>query len=87
MTEMPDNLLAADEPAPVTVHNQNAPSPRFWAKAKRPHAYARFSGHTMIGSSGPNGTTLSVTHTTFANTPLAASKAADLIKPLIPGLA
>ena len=27
MTEMPDSLLAADEPAPVTVHNQNGPSP------------------------------------------------------------
>jgi predicted N-formylglutamate amidohydrolase len=24
---MPDNLLAADEPAPVTAHNENAPSP------------------------------------------------------------
>jgi predicted N-formylglutamate amidohydrolase len=27
MNEMPDNLLAADEPAPVTVHNETGPSP------------------------------------------------------------
>ena len=27
MNEMPDSLLAADEPAPVTVHNENGPSP------------------------------------------------------------
>ena len=27
MNEMPDSLLAADEPAPVTVYNQNGPSP------------------------------------------------------------
>jgi predicted N-formylglutamate amidohydrolase len=27
MNEMPDNLLAADEPAPVTVHNEAGPSP------------------------------------------------------------
>jgi predicted N-formylglutamate amidohydrolase len=27
MNKMPDNLLAADEPAPVTVHNENGPSP------------------------------------------------------------
>ena len=27
MNEMPDNLLAADEPAPVTVHNENGRSP------------------------------------------------------------
>src|ERR1700687_5489255 len=27
MTEMPDSLLAADEPAPVTVHNENGRSP------------------------------------------------------------
>ena len=27
MNEISDNLLAADEPAPVTVHNENAPSP------------------------------------------------------------
>jgi predicted N-formylglutamate amidohydrolase len=27
MSGMPDSLLAADEPAPVTVHNQNGPSP------------------------------------------------------------
>jgi predicted N-formylglutamate amidohydrolase len=27
MYEMPDNLLAADEPAPVTVYNANGPSP------------------------------------------------------------
>jgi predicted N-formylglutamate amidohydrolase len=27
MTEMPESLLAADEPAPVTVHNENGPSP------------------------------------------------------------
>ena len=27
MNEMPDSLLAADEPAPVTVHNENGLSP------------------------------------------------------------
>ena len=27
MNEMPESLLAADEPAPVTVHNENGPSP------------------------------------------------------------
>jgi predicted N-formylglutamate amidohydrolase len=27
MDEMPDSLLAADEPAPVTVHNENGSSP------------------------------------------------------------
>jgi predicted N-formylglutamate amidohydrolase len=27
MTEMPDSLLEIDEPAPVTVHNENGPSP------------------------------------------------------------
>jgi predicted N-formylglutamate amidohydrolase len=27
MNEVPDSLLAADEPAPVTVHNENGPSP------------------------------------------------------------
>jgi predicted N-formylglutamate amidohydrolase len=27
MSELPDSLLAADEPAPVTVHNQNGKSP------------------------------------------------------------
>ena len=27
MNELPDSLLAADEPAPVTVHNENGPSP------------------------------------------------------------
>jgi predicted N-formylglutamate amidohydrolase len=27
MTEMPESLLAADEPAPVTVHNENGLSP------------------------------------------------------------
>jgi predicted N-formylglutamate amidohydrolase len=27
LNEMPDSLLAADEPAPVTVHNENGPSP------------------------------------------------------------
>jgi predicted N-formylglutamate amidohydrolase len=27
MNETPDNLLAADEPAPVTVHNENGSSP------------------------------------------------------------
>jgi predicted N-formylglutamate amidohydrolase len=27
MNEMPDSLLAADEPAPVTVHNENGRSP------------------------------------------------------------
>ena len=27
MNEMPDSLLAADEPAPVTVHNENGSSP------------------------------------------------------------
>jgi predicted N-formylglutamate amidohydrolase len=27
MNEMPDSLLAADEPAPVTVHNENGASP------------------------------------------------------------
>ncbi len=27
MNDMPDRLLAADEPAPVTVHNENGPSP------------------------------------------------------------
>jgi len=27
MTEMPESLLAADEPAPVTVHNENGSSP------------------------------------------------------------
>src|SRR5450755_4162442 len=27
MNEMSNNLLAADEPAPVTVHNENGPSP------------------------------------------------------------
>jgi predicted N-formylglutamate amidohydrolase len=27
MTEMPDSLLWIDEPAPVTVHNENGPSP------------------------------------------------------------
>src|SRR5438477_7063526 len=26
MTEMPESLLAGDEPAPVTVHNENGPS-------------------------------------------------------------
>ena len=27
MNELPDRLLAADEPAPVTVHNENGRSP------------------------------------------------------------
>ena len=27
MNEMPDSLLAADEPAPVTVHSENGSSP------------------------------------------------------------
>ena len=27
MNEMPDSLLAADEPVPVTVHNENGRSP------------------------------------------------------------
>ena len=27
MSELPNSLLAADEPAPVTVHNENGPSP------------------------------------------------------------
>src|SRR5260370_23876951 len=27
MNDMPDRLWAADEPAPVTVHNENGPSP------------------------------------------------------------
>ena len=27
MNEMPDSLLAADDPAPVTVHNENGSSP------------------------------------------------------------
>src|SRR6266513_3683234 len=27
MNDMPDRLLAADEPAPVSVHNENGPSP------------------------------------------------------------
>ena len=27
MNEFRDSLLAADEPAPVTVHNENGPSP------------------------------------------------------------
>jgi predicted N-formylglutamate amidohydrolase len=27
MNEMPDSLLAADEPAPVTVYNENGRSP------------------------------------------------------------
>ena len=27
MNEVPHNLLAVDEPAPVTVHNENGPSP------------------------------------------------------------
>ena len=27
MNEMPESLLAADEPAPVTVHNENGSSP------------------------------------------------------------
>jgi predicted N-formylglutamate amidohydrolase len=27
MNELPDSLLAADDPAPVTVHNENGPSP------------------------------------------------------------
>src|SRR5260370_9908186 len=27
MNDMPDRLLAADEPAPVTVHNENGASP------------------------------------------------------------
>ena len=27
MNDVPDSLLAADEPAPVTVHNENGSSP------------------------------------------------------------
>jgi hypothetical protein len=37
--------------------------------------------------SGPQGTIVSATHATFAKMPQAAWKAADVMQPLIPGLA
>jgi hypothetical protein len=39
MNEMPDSLLAADEPAPVTVHNEHGRSPFLIVAARlQPHA-------------------------------------------------
>jgi hypothetical protein len=54
MDKMPDRLLAADDPEPVTVSNENGGSPFVivadHAGNSLPRAYARFSGHTMIES-------------------------------------
>ncbi len=48
MTEMPDSLLAADEPAPVTAYNAGGPSPFLLVADHAGHAMPRALGRLGI---------------------------------------